>query len=175
MPGPARGRVEDQGLRARMRLRILLAWLWVALWAGVIWQFGTDRFSLTQTSSVMAIIVEWIFGDVDLPTRYKLYALIRKTAHFVEYAILALLSFRAAWLTAPRAKIATAGWIALFFVATLAAADEIRQGLSSVRTGSPWDVLIDVAGGCVALVGIVILMRRMRDSDCASKRAIGAA
>lgn len=152
---PIRGRPSP-------RRRVLLAWLLAVLWAAVIWKLGTDEFSLTRTSPWMAWLVELVFGEVDLPTRYKIYTLLRKTAHFVEYAILALLSFRAAMLTASRARIATACWIALFFVGTVAAADEVRQGFSAVRTGSPWDVLIDVAGGLVGLIGVAFLTRRMR-------------
>lgn len=151
--------------------RIGLAWLWVVLWAGVIWQLGTDSFSLRRTSPVMQRVIAWLFGELDLPTRYQLYALIRKSAHFVEYAILALLAFRAALLSAARARIATACWVALFFVGTVAAADELRQAFSSARTGSPWDVLIDLGGGVVGLVGVLFVTRRMRPA----KTAVGAA
>lgn len=177
-PGPAAAEASSgagpgrstQSVR-RTRQRVLLAWLWVALWAAVIWQFGTDAYSLRRTSNFMQWVIESIIGPVDPATRYKLYMLFRKSAHFIEYAILALLAFRAALLSAARARIATACWIAIFFVATIAAADELRQSYSSARTGSPYDVLIDVAGGLVGLVGVVILSRRMRPA----KRAVGAA
>ncbi|MFO0687203.1 MAG: VanZ family protein [Myxococcota bacterium] len=159
----------DQARRSRQR--IWLAWLWVALWAAVIWQFGMDVYSLRRTSNFMQWVIEGIVGPVDPATRYKLYLLFRKSAHFFEYAILALLSARAALLSASKTRIATACWIAIFFVATIAAADELRQSYSSVRIGSPYDVLIDVAGGLVGLAGVVILSRRMRPA----KSAVGTA
>ena len=147
------------------RQRIGLAWLWVVLWAVVIWQFGPDVYSLQKTSHFLQPLIHLLFGDVDPATRYKIYLFIRKSAHFFEYAVLALLAFRAALLTAASARLWTACWVALFFVATLAAADEIRQGYSAVRTGSPYDVLIDIAGGLVGLLGVLVISRRMRSAN----------
>lgn len=167
---PTAGRNCRQALDSTPR-RIGLAWLWVLLWAGVIWQLGTDSFSLGRTSPIMQRVIAWLFGEVDLPTRYQIYALIRKSAHFFEYAILALLAFRAALISAARTRVVTACWVALFFVGTLAAADELRQAFSAVRTGSPYDVLIDLAGGGVGLIGVLFVTRRMR----APKAAVGAA
>lgn len=166
-PAPGRSRTTA----APSPRRIGLAWLWVLLWAAVIWQLGTDTFSLGRTSPIMQRVIAWLFGDVDLPTRHQLYTLIRKSAHFTEYAILALLAFRAALLSASRARVATACWVALFFVGTVAAADEFRQAFSAVRTGSPYDVVIDLAGGVVGLIGVLFVTRRMRGP----KPVVGAA
>ena len=146
------------------RRRTVLAWLLVLVWAGVIWQFGSDAYSLDRTSRFLQPLINWLLGDVELATRIQIHALIRKSAHFIEYAILALLSFRAALLTAERHQISTACWVALFLVATVAAADEFRQSFSTARTGSPHDVLIDVAGGLVGLLGVLVIMRRVRAS-----------
>jgi VanZ family protein len=160
--------VRGPEVTRRARRRIWLAWLWVALWAAVIWQLGTDAYSLRRTSGFMQWVIESLFGEVDAATRYKLYMLFRKSAHFTEYAILALLSFRAALLSAARARIVTACWIALFLVGTVAAADEFRQAFSSSRTGSPYDVLIDLTGGLVALTGLLFISRRVRFSKQAA-------
>jgi VanZ family protein len=146
------------------RRRILFAWLIVLAWAGVIWQFGSDTYSLDRTSRFLQPLFNWLLADLDLATRLQIHAWVRKSAHFIEYAILALLAFRAALLTAARHRIGTAFWVALFLVATLAAADEFRQSLSTARTGSPFDVLIDVTGGVVGLLGLLVIMRRMRVS-----------
>ena len=144
--------------------RISLAWLLVLGWAAMIWQFGSDAYSLDRTSRFLQPLIDWLLAGIDLATRYRVHAWIRKSAHFIEYAILALLAFRAALLSAERHRIGTAFWVALFFVATLAAADEFRQSLSAARTGSPYDVLIDVSGGLVGLLGTMVIVRRMRGS-----------
>ena len=147
---------------ARRKRRIGFAWALVALWAGVIWTLGGDDFSLAETSRTISPWIEWILGDIDGRTKWKIFLAIRKSAHFVEYAILALLTFRAALISAPRNQLATAAWIALFLVATLASADEARQAFSSARSGSPYDVFIDLTGGAVAVIGLLTIGRRMR-------------
>lgn len=140
----------------------MLAWAFVVAWAGVIWTLGGDDWSLTETSRTLSPWIEWLFGEIDGPTKWRIFLAVRKAAHFVEYAILALLTFRAALISAPRNQLATAGWAALFLVALLATADEARQAFSNARSGSPYDVLIDIAGGAVAVVGLVVITRRMR-------------
>jgi len=146
--------------------RILLAWLWVLGWGGLIWTLGGDSFSFTDTNETILPWLDWLTGDLDWRTRYRIYIAIRKSAHFIEYAILAILTFRAALLSAARqTQLATAGWVALFIVTSLATADEARQAFSQVRTGSPFDILIDVAGGVLAVLGLIVVSRRMRTSE----------
>ncbi len=149
----------------------MLAWTWVACWAGVIWVLGGDHFSLAETSRVMSPWLEWLIGDISSADRYKIYLAIRKSAHFTEYGILAILTFRAALLAAPRNQLTTAGWFALFLVATLASADEARQAFSTSRSGSPYDVLIDITGGAIAIVGLILITRRMRPTSPAQASA----
>ncbi len=144
--------------------RVSLAWVLVLIWAGIIWQFGSDAYSLDRTSRFLQPLIDWVLAGVEVATRLRIHAWIRKSAHFIEYAILALLAFRAALLSAERHRVGTAFWVALFFVATVAAADEFRQSLSAARTGSPYDVLIDVAGGLIGLLGVLVITRRMRTS-----------
>lgn len=156
---------EPAGARPGRKRRIVFAWCLVAVWAGVIWMLGGDDFSLAKTSRTIEPWLEWLFGEIDRSTKWRLFHAIRKSAHFVEYAILAALTFRAALLSAGRNQLATATWVALFLVATLASADEARQAFSGHRTGSPFDVLIDIAGGVVATLGLLAILRRMRTSD----------
>jgi VanZ family protein len=154
---------------------LVIAWLCVVVWAGVIWQLGSDHFSFSETGrSIWWPMVEWLIGDIDAVTRWRIHVWIRKSAHFVEYAILALLAFRAALLSVnhnqnygrsvKHSRLATAGWSALFIVLALASADEARQAFSPVRTGSPYDVLIDLSGGLIAVLGLILISRRMRRS-----------
>lgn len=112
--------------------------------------------------------MRWFTDDLDPRSRYRLLVGIRKSAHFIEYAVLALLTFRAALISTGRSQLATAAWVALFLVAILAAADEARQAFSPVRTGSPYDVMIDLAGGALAVIGLVVISRQMRPTDAPS-------
>jgi VanZ family protein len=131
----------------------------------MIWMFGGDAFSFSESSDTILPWLDWLTGDLDYRTRYRIYIAMRKSAHFIEYAILALLTFRASLISARRTQLATAGWVALFIVTSLAAADEARQAFSPVRTGSPYDVLIDVLGGLLTVFGLLVISRRLRPID----------
>jgi VanZ family protein len=79
-----------------------------------------------------------------------LHGALRKTAHVVEYAILALLWHRAlARDTALSPALTAAAAFAL--CAAWAALDEAHQHFVPSRTGSPYDVAIDMAGALAAL------------------------
>ncbi|MCR9093352.1 MAG: VanZ family protein [bacterium] len=156
------------------RRRIALAWTLVAVWAGVIWSLGGDDWSLQETSRTLSPLLEFFFGELEGPTKWRIYLAVRKSAHFVEYGVLALLTFRAALISAPRNRVATAAWTALFLVALVATADEARQAFSTARTGSPNDILIDVTGGAVAIGALLLISRRLRapeDSPSVGTRA----
>jgi len=142
-----------------------LAWILVLFWGGLIWTLGGDNFSFADTNDAIFPWLDWLTGNLDYRTRYRIFVGIRKSAHFVEYGILALLTFRAALLAAPKNRLATAGWTALFIVAALASADEVRQAFSPVRTGSAYDVLLDLAGGLIAVLVVLILSRRLRQTS----------
>ena len=162
---------EPDPAKTTRRRRIALAWLFVFLWAGVIWTLGGDDYSLQETSRFLSPVIEFIFGELDGPKKWRIYLAVRKSAHFVEYAILALLTFRAALISAPRNRVATAAWTALFLVALVATADEARQAFSTARTGSANDVLIDVTGGLVAVGAMLLIGRRLRGPRDASTNA----
>lgn len=87
----------------------------------------------------------------------------RKTVHFVFYGFMALI----AWLRFSRSP---AVW-AIAFVLFHAAFDELRQSGYVSRTGSIWDVLIDLAG---ALTFIAIARARVKRAGQAPPLEPGA-
>lgn len=114
-------------------MRFLKAWLPVILWAALILSAANDRFSEKQTGGWL----ERRFGR--LPPEVNV--LVRKGAHVAEYAILALLSWRA------RRTVVTPLLICL----GVAIADETLQAMTVTRSGSPWDVVWDMSGAILAL------------------------
>lgn len=114
----------------------LSRWLPVLLWMGLIFLFSAQS-SLPQIGTP--------------PVRF----LLSKTAHFLEYLVLALLLVRAQGTLAEHRRRAYA--IALLVVIAYAASDEFHQSLVPHRTASPWDVTLDSVG---AVVGLIILGRR---------------
>lgn len=166
LQGPDSGSAlpDTSARQPRSRSRIAFAWILVIVWAGVIWMLGGDDFSFQETSETLSPWLKWLIGDLDHQTRIKIFVAVRKSAHFFEYAILAILTFRAALMAAPKNQWVTAAWVALFLVATLASADEARQAFLPSRTGSPYDVLIDLTGGVIAIVGLLLISRRIRSN-----------
>ncbi|MGI5828056.1 MAG: VanZ family protein [Patescibacteria group bacterium] len=116
--------------------KTLLAWLPVCLWALVIFLFSSLPTIPTP------FIIWW---DV----------FIKKTAHFVEFAILAILLFRALHWTYKKIKdqstlLITTGLFSVIY----AISDEFHQRLTPGRIPTVRDVVIDTLGVVVALLVI---------------------
>ena len=120
-------------------MRLLKQWLPAVLWAAVILLSANDDFSADNTGGWLSRL----FGEVP----YVLHVAVRKLAHVVVYAILAALAWRA-----------DRRWVVVMTVCLLvASADEWLQSRAMNRTGTPWDVLLDVAAAALTLV---VLRRR---------------
>lgn len=117
-------------------MRFLKQWLPVIVWAVVIVAASNDSFSAGSTGSAL----DRLFG---FKVPYAVNVMVRKGAHLAEYGILALLTWRA-----DRRRNVVLG-IALL----VAIVDETRQGLTTIeRSGSPFDVLIDLCGAGIAFI-----------------------
>ena len=129
-------------------MRFLRFWLPVVLWAAIILSAANDQFSERKTEGWL----ERTFGRL----RPEVNAVVRKSAHVAEYAILALLAWRArrTW-TVP-----------LLICLLVASADETLQARTATRTGSPRDVGLDMCGAVAALMCVpsarARLLRRTR-------------
>jgi VanZ family protein len=83
--------------------------------------------------------------------------IIRKLAHFSEYAILAFLMYKGISLVSKK-TFATNLWLALIFSSVYAFSDEIHQLIVPGRSGSVRDVIVDIFGILVA-VWLILLER----------------
>ena len=109
--------------------RVLSAWLPVVAWAALI-------FTLSSVPDLGTGLGGW-----DL--------LLRKLAHAAEYAVLAVMLWRAL----------ENGWAAFWLATDYAVTDEIHQAFVAGRHASPLDVAVDAAGAAVGLV-LVLRVRR---------------
>ncbi len=132
----------------------------VILWAAAIFVFSSGLFSGSNTSSVLRPLVLWVYPSATDTGLAFVHGLVRKTSHFVEYAILALLLARA-FRTSLREFLRN-HWFAvsLTVVALYALSDEFHQSFVSTRTASIYDCLIDTAGGLAALLLTHVRSRR---------------
>jgi VanZ family protein len=136
-------------------MRVFLKyWLPLLIWLGVIFVDSTDLMSAEHTSQFIVPILLWLKPGMAPETLRSILFAMRKCAHVSEYAILALLLWRALRSgSALRAKISMLFSAVLLGCAVVAASDEFHQSFVKSRTSSVRDVLLDIAG---ALIGLLI-------------------
>jgi VanZ family protein len=137
------------------------AWWPALLWAAIIFTMSTDMFSAEHTASVLEPIVRWLIPSLTAEQFDEIHHFIRKTAHFSEYFIFALLLYRGV-------RSAGKGWrwswglSALSIAAGYSILDEIHQAFIASRTASPYDSLLDSAGAFVAITFLYLWFRGPR-------------
>ena len=140
-------------------VKAALAWAAILAWIALILTFSGADFSDASTSRFVGPLVRWLFPDVSPATLATTHFAVRKTAHAVEYGVLALLALLAL-LRSFRLSLRGSIVLALAIVTVVGTADEANQARLAVRTGSPWDVMLDLAGGVLALAILVAWRRR---------------
>ena len=128
-------------------------WLPLLIWLAVIFVGSTNLMSAEHTSRFIVPILLWLKPGMAPKTIWIILVVMRKCAHVTEYAILALLLWRAV-----RSGSALHMNMSLLFGAVLlasalfAASDEFHQSFVKSRTPSVRDVLLDVAGTFLGLL-----------------------
>ncbi|QQS39840.1 MAG: VanZ family protein [Acidobacteriota bacterium] len=132
------------------------------LWTGVVMGFSTSGASMNRTSRFIRPLLEFLFPDAPEQTLFLYHGIIRKSAHFIEYAILAALAYRA-FRESSKILLASHPFLAaLLSVAIVAVVDETYQSFDPSRTGSPIDVLIDLSGALAALAAARFFVRKRK-------------
>ena len=127
-------------------MRFARTWLPVIVWSAVILSASTDAFSSNESRG-------WLASVLGTGLASALNIVFRKAGHVIGYGILGILTRRA------DRRLAVAIAVALIVAIT----DETRQSMTLLRTGSPWDVILD---GLSAWLGILVMTRMgiFRDS-----------
>ncbi len=137
-------------------LRVFLRyWLVVILWMVLVFSASSDQASFQRSSRILAPLIRWVYPSLPEERVHAVVFFIRKGAHVSEYAVLALLLWRA--LRKPSRgdtrpwswSMAALAWLA---AAIYAATDEFHQTLVPSRQGSALDVLLDSCGALLALI-----------------------
>lgn len=124
------------------------SWAAVVGWIAVILFLGGDRFSQARTEGWLAALLPFF----DAGQVLVIDAILRKTAHLVEYAVLGLLAHAALCRTLRGEGRLAAVVLAIALAFAVAAVDEGGQLLRASRSGSLRDVLVDgISGGAGAL------------------------
>jgi VanZ family protein len=124
---------------------------------GLIFSASSDTGSFQHSSRIIGPLINWLFPHATAQGLYTAVIFFRKCAHLTEYAILAILVWRALsqpvrqdprpwhWPVAVRTTL----WVVLY-----AASDEFHQLFVPSREGAVRDVLIDTSGGILALLAL---------------------
>lgn len=134
-------------------------WLPPLLWASVVFFFSSASFSSDNTSPLFLPLLQWLLPHARAEWIHSFHYLIRKTGHFMEFFIFAMLLYRAFrggrglhWQG--RAAAWTLSVVLLYSVA-----DEVHQRFVPSRSGALSDTLLDFFGGCCAVALLYLRYR----------------
>jgi len=128
-------------------------WLPLLIWLGVIFVGSTNLMSAEHTSRYIVPFLLWLKPGMSPHAIWTILVVARKCAHVTEYAVLALLLWRALRsITAFRTKTLMVFGAVLLGCALFAASDEFHQTFVKSRTPSVRDVFLDVAGAFLGLL-----------------------
>lgn len=129
------------------------------IWTVIVLALGTGLGAMDETSRFIGPFLKWLLPNTPPETIKFIHALIRKFAHFAEYAVLAFLAWNAfRYFSRPIL-------FAFLLAAAVAIIDEFDQSFNSARTSSIYDILLDCAGAlsvCVALYFVLRYWQRFR-------------
>ena len=151
----------NSGVQTRSSLasKITRYWIPVLIMLGLMAYFSTDVFSGENTRGAIETILDWFSIHPSKHAIAHINFITRKCAHFVEYAVLASLIFRAFRADSPlRWRLS---WFlgSLAIVVSWALLDEFHQSFTRTRGASIYDSMLDSAGGLAALLVITLLSR----------------
>jgi VanZ family protein len=129
------------------------------LWLGVIFWNSTGMASMNNTSRVIRPLLEFLFPDATDASLIIYHGYIRKFAHFAEYAGLAFWASLA--FSTSSVKFLQKFWYlgAFILIAIIASLDEFNQSFNALRTGSVYDVLIDISGGLFMILVFAVIKK----------------
>jgi VanZ family protein len=136
-------------------LRVFLKfWLPVLFWMALIFSASADSHSYEHSSRFVEPFLHWLFPQMSQTRVDQIHHLVRKCCHLAEYAVLALLLWRALHLSKnnlpPWSWPKVGGTLLMVFL--YAASDEFHQSFVPTRTARVSDVIIDTAGGAIGLL-----------------------
>jgi len=137
-------------------------WLPALIWMALIFSASADSHSYERSSLFVEPFLHWLFPQMPEVQVKEIHLLIRKCGHLTEYAVLALLLWRAVRRSVkndPRPWIWREARLVLLIVALYAASDEFHQIFVPTRTAQVSDVFIDTAGGAASLLALWIIGR----------------
>ena len=154
---------SEIALADKSRRKRILRYAPLVLWTGVILYLGSAQGAMSETSRFIGPLLRFLFADAAPETLQVYHGYIRKFAHFAEYALLAALAIGAFRNSAIRILREHRLGVVFFTVLAVASVDEFVQSFNPSRTGSPYDVALDLSGG-VAIIALFWLIGKRKPS-----------
>lgn len=126
---------------------------------------SSNLLSGSNTSTFLVRPLHWLFPQAGDATLQAIHLALRKSGHFTEYAILALLAARAFRSSARELLRTHWFWVSLLFVIAYSLSDEFHQSFVPSRGASIYDCIIDSLGGLTALAFLALKTRRKPGQD----------
>ena len=136
-----------------------MAYAPLILWIGVIFFFSSPEGSFNETSRIIGPLLHFFYPNISPETEAAIHAVVRKAAHFTEYAILALLAARVCTISARPLLQRWRYLLSIILVVLIASLDEFNQSFEVSRTISSWDVALDIVGGAAMLLFLFAIKR----------------
>jgi VanZ family protein len=142
---------------------LLIYWLPVGVWMMLIFSASGDVHSYEHSSTLLVPWLRWLWPQMSTEHIEAIHHLFRKCGHFSEYALLALLLWRAIHHTRkpantppsePRAWHWDEAGLTLAIIFLYAASDEFHQIFVPTRTALVSDVFIDTTGAAAGLLAL---------------------
>jgi len=120
----------------------------------LIFSASTNLGSPDNTSSFFRPIMRWLFPNMSEDMLEHVHHFVRKTAHFVEYAMLGILAWRVVRFDPAFASFSVRRrfWFALLFCLLYASTDEFHQIFVPTRQPAVLDVMLDTCGASCGLL-----------------------
>jgi VanZ family protein len=143
----------------------LSRYLPLLVWIAFISFASSGSFSASNTSLIVGPILHWLFPNASPDTLDVMHAIVRKIAHFLEYALLGVLAARAFRGSSKAAVRGHWFYISVALIVVYALVDEYHQSFVASRTASIYDSFIDMAGGLTAVLVVAWRSRRNTAPD----------
>lgn len=130
------------------------------IWMALIFIASTSEFSGANTSLIVRSLLLWLFPNISEAKIDIAHFVVRKAAHFTEYAIFAFFAVRAFATSSHETLRHGFFYVTLILVVVYSLSDELHQSFVPSRTGSIYDTFIDISGGLTALIVYVVWRRK---------------
>jgi len=121
----------------------------------LIFSASSDTMSSQHTSRFIGPFLRWLKPDISEEALSRIQYMVRKSAHMTEYAVLAVLLWRA-WRQPAKNDPRPWQWreagLALACCLAYAASDEVHQAFVPSREARVGDVMYDVTGATLGLL-----------------------